>query len=825
MVGQLINPLPYRVTLDLSQSLASFLTDLHRQFVDSNERAFIPLAQIQTQLESRLASGPFDSLLVFENYPVGIEQSTDAPQAVCRHLYSVSQNNYPLTLVVVPGEELALTLKYSPEYFDEDGLNEVLNVYKGILQEFTRSLNHNASLPMLGEIPLFEQNELDLVQSYYYGESLDRGEHQDFVSRFKSVVTQYSERAAIVELEASSSVLSYGELDKLSNQFCHFLIEEGLRVNDRIGILLSNSQEFVISMLGCLKAGCSFLPLNTEAPAARVARVIEQGLLNAVVTDSEYFEKIASHELDLIIDLQQDNELILSSPTHSVDIDIVPELCAYTISTSGSTGEPKGVNVSHGALLNYIDAIELRLDLPEIASIGALATNAADLSYTAMFGALGSGRTLRIISDDKKLDSQALADELLSRPVSCLKIVPSHLAALLTIANPRRVLPTHCLILGGEAPRAELLMNIGKIAPQLKVVNHYGPTETTVGIASHEYQELGQATNMYSVQCVGRPLANNHCYILNDNLQSVGFGIEADLYLAGSQVSQGYYNQAALTADAFLPDPFSATPGARMYRSGDRARFLPNGDLVFAGRRDQQTKIRGYRIELGDIESCLLQYEAIQHAAVKCVDINQRQQLVAYLVGKSEEESQIKEYLVTSLPDYMQPKLFVWLHELPLTSNGKLDRNALPRPILENREIELPSTDLQHEIAAIWKEFLGVDCLSMRDNFFDLGGDSLMLMRIHRRICDEVSDSVKITDMFKFSTIAQLADFIASESSRSAPDVSDQVYEKMQASRAESAAPVKPRAERLDRRKRNYEGRKAKARSGRKAKTSTSDVG
>jgi amino acid adenylation domain-containing protein/non-ribosomal peptide synthase protein (TIGR01720 family) len=823
IVGQLINTLPFRVRVNLNQPLNAFLKSLHQLYVQSDERAFIPLAKIQSRLTSRLSSGPFDSLLVFENYPIGIQESAEQGEEKCRHLYSVSQNNYPLSLVIVPGEKLQLTLKYSPKYFGVAQLENVSIAYQHILNQLSQCVNEELSRLNLGDISLFESDELARIRGYYSGELIEPDAHSNMADRFSKLAQKYPDRAALIAFDADRSTLTYQRLDLLAKQFCNFLIEEGLKENDCIGILLSRSKEYVISVLGCLKAGCRFVPLDPESSSERLGIIVESISLDAVVTNTEYFEKVSNHSLDLIIDWDQDRELISSSPTHCPDITIHPDQCAYTICTSGTTGKPKGVNISHRALLSYIDAIELRLGLPDQASLGALATPAADLSYTALFGALGTGRAFRLISEAKKLDSDALASEFATLPVSCLKIVPSHLSALLTVGDPQRILPSDCLVLGGEAPSEELLGRVKKLAPHLRVINHYGPTETTIGIACHEFDLDPQNRRQSTARCIGRPLANSQCYVLDERLTGVGFGVEADLYVGGPQLALGYESQAALTAQTFIPDPFSADLGARMYRTGDRAHFLFTGELIFNGRKDQQKKIRGYRVELGEIEACLLRHEDIQQAAVAFDEVNQREQLIAYLVGKAQIESKLKDYLQVMLPEHMLPKQFVWLTKFPLTSNGKLNRKLLPKPSRDQRDISLPSSNLQREIARIWSEFLVVESISTDDNFFDLGGDSLMLMRVHRRICDEIAESVQITDLFKFSTISQLADYIAAECKGVETNDLDMVSQNVQIDTPASDVSGVQRSKRSAGRKKSLAGRQARARAGRRGKPQITD--
>ncbi len=758
MVGQFINTLPMRVRIDGNSDIANFLAYIQQSYVNCNEYAHIPIAKIRVAAEDKTIT-EFDTIVVFENYPTGQFADEVEGQEICRSLHSVSQNNYPLSLVIVPGDRLKLTLKYSPEKYLSAQVEEILDSYVIILEELAGSgTKTQTQTKRLNELSLVSQQDAEqaLLWSRAARKKID---NDTFIKAFDHWVKVHPGNTAIQYVgDQGLRELSFAELDIRANKFARYLLEEEFERRAQIVIALPRGVEQVVAIVASLKCGFSFVPIDSAIPKYRLEQVLSQVGPVAVIGDSESLCAVSDGLNEIIqINLDLEGQVIEESDQTNPGIDIHPAQLAYTIFTSGSTGEPKGVSVSHGALSNYIAGVNERLKLPEAANVTALATSAADLGYTALFGALGSGRCLRLVDESKSLDAEAIALEFEQFPVDCLKIVPSHLSALLGVPNPQRVLPEKCLVLGGESTPRDLITKVRALAPGLSIVNHYGPTETTVGICTYTYAEEISGTNT-----IGRPLNNCSSYVLDDCLNPVGTGIEADIYLAGVNLAQGYHNSPRKTAENFLPDPHSEIPGCRMYLSGDRGKFNSDGNLVFCGRRDHQIKIRGYRVELEEIRACLLSLFQVNNAYVKVIEINSRMHIVAYLCGSTEGENEIRERLREVLPDYMQPGYIVCLDSLPLKGNGKIDPAALPEPGAEKNPGSLPATETERKLAKIWQEKLSLADVFREDKFFEIGGDSLLLMRVHQTILAQVESTIKITDLFKYSTISALGKYIDS---------------------------------------------------------------
>jgi amino acid adenylation domain-containing protein/non-ribosomal peptide synthase protein (TIGR01720 family) len=552
-----------------------------------------------------------------------------------------------------------------------------------------------------------------------------------FAARFAELAQHCATQPALQWAQGS---LSYAELDAATSRFANFLAAEGCQRGDRVGLCLGRTPEQAIAMVACLKAGFAYVPVDPQTPATRVAAIAARAQFAAIVTSSEYLDKVSEIENEIpLIDWQRDRDWINEASAAAPASAPLPQDEAYVIFTSGSTGVPKGVSVSQGALMHYVDAVLPQLDLTENATLAALSTVAADLGYTAVYGALGSGRTLRLVDEALSLDAQALAAEFAAQPVDCLKIVPSHLGALLDVHDAARVLPARCLVLGGEALSWDLVERVRALRPALRIVNHYGPTETTVGIICNP---VGTAPQQRPASApIGRPIAGSRAYVLDARLARQGLGIEGDLYLAGPSVAAGYLADAAATAQVFLPDPFSAAPGARMYRSGDRAVADAEGDIVFHGRADRQLKIRGFRVEPGEIEAAIRATGLVHNIAVEAIRDGGAARLAAYIGGgEREHETALRARLAAVLPEYMQPALWFWLERLPLNANGKLDRAALPREqTARSAAARREPNATEARLLRLCEELLGLRNLSIEDNFFALGGDSIVAIQLVAR--------------------------------------------------------------------------------------------
>ncbi|HEX6745675.1 MAG TPA: amino acid adenylation domain-containing protein [Longimicrobium sp.] len=546
------------------------------------------------------------------------------------------------------------------------------------------------------------------------------------------------------------TTLSYGELDRRANAVARTLRSRGLAPEERVALLLDRSPDVLVALVGVLKAGGAYMPLEPSLPRERIAGLLAEAGARIVLTQASLLEAVPGGCEALLVAAAV-ADLSADAPA---DAEVDPEQLAYVLFTSGSTGKPKGVAVEHRQIAHYVAAARERLGIEAGASFATVSTFAADLGNTMVFGALCGGGTLHVIASETASDAEALGDYLQRHRIDCLKIVPSHLGALLQGARPERLIPRRLLVLGGEAAPWPLVERVADLAPHCRVVNHYGPTETTVGVSTlpvGRREESPAATVP-----IGRPLPNCQLYVLDAALHPVLPGVAGELWVGGAGVARGYLARPGLTAERFAPNPFAAA-GGRMYRTGDRVRQLADGALEFLGRADRQVKVRGFRVEPGEIEAALLSHPAVQAAVVTLAGEEPR--LAAYVVpGQGEgAPEELRRFLAARLPDYMVPTHVVALDALPLTPNGKVDRAALPAPeAAAAGAFAAPRTHAERTLAAIWAEVLQVDEVGIHDDFFDRGGDSILAIQVAAR-ANAAGLRLNPNRIFDHHTIAELA--------------------------------------------------------------------
>jgi amino acid adenylation domain-containing protein/non-ribosomal peptide synthase protein (TIGR01720 family) len=570
---------------------------------------------------------------------------------------------------------------------------------------------------------------------------------------FDNQARQTPDTVAVV---CGSDKVTYAQLKERANQLARYLQKLGIGPDVPVGLCLERSVDFVVCMLGIMKAGAAYLPLDVNTPPERLATMLADTRTPVLITRDardRTFDGCRTLSLDLIA------AELTTEQTHDCASDVTPANLAYVIFTSGSTGRPKGVAVEHRQLCNYVHAIDRRVGLSSCRSFAIVSTLVADLAHTMLFPALLTGGTLHLIAEDQAASPELLARYFNQNPVDCLKIVPTHLNALLTSTHAVELLPRRCLILGGEACPRTLVEKIHQLSSGVSVWNHYGPTETTVGCVA---QQLTFDDVLSSTVAIGKPLPNNTAYVLNERLRPVPIGVTGELYVGGEGVARGYLNRPELTAERFVPDPFSKEPGRRFYSTGDRARYLTDGRIELLGRVDHQLKVRGYRIEPEEIQVTLNDHPLVsQSVVIGREDRAADKRLVAYIAGKDSTQPAVKdlrEFLGRRLPDYMVPSSFVFLKTLPLTPNGKIDRDALPPPQTDSGEKQFvgPRTPVEAELSRIWTIVLGIQQVSINDNFFDLGGDSILAIQIIAR-ANQVGMNLEPRQIFQHQTIADLA--------------------------------------------------------------------
>jgi amino acid adenylation domain-containing protein len=592
------------------------------------------------------------------------------------------------------------------------------------------------------------------------------GPHTDFpdVCVHELFERQTAQRPDAIAVICGDERLTYRQLNERANQLAHYLRARGVGPDSLVGISLERRPELVVSLLAVWKAGGAYVPLDPTYPRERLAFMVKDAGINLLLvsasTSSQFAESAAK-----IVRLDADWPAMAGEQTDNLRPVATPLNLAYIIYTSGSTGTPKGAMIVHRGLVNYLWwAIE---------AYGAHAGSAVpvhssisfDLTVTSLYPALLAGIAVDLIADDA--GGQHLIDALKRmKDRSLVKITPAHLELLgrqLTADEAAGM--TRVFVIGGENLPAETLKFWRDASPRTRLVNEYGPTETVVGCCVYEVRD---EDSHHGAVPIGRPIANTHLYVLDEARQQVAAGAMGELYIGGAGVARGYLNRPELTAERFLVDPFSSEPGARMYKTGDLARWREDGVLEFLGRVDHQVKIRGYRIELGEVEAYVARHKAVRQVTVIArEDVPGERTLAAYIVTNGDSagvEAGLRAELKASIPDYMVPSAFVFLDQLPLTTNGKVDRAALPAPskpaAIDGREGVAPRTPTEALVLRVFCDVLDRTDLGVNDNFFENGGHSLSAARLISNLRKESGTDLPLRNLFEQPTPAGLATII-----------------------------------------------------------------
>ena len=690
-----------------------------------------------------------------DNYCAGEVSFSIYKQYVCFDRFKVKLS------CVRKQESIAAEFHYDTELFDKEAIQCIAEQFQTLIESAA-----NNPEAVVGELNMLSDRtrhhlfiELNNTQTNY-------PQTQCIHHLFEQQVERTPDNIAVV---FENQQLTYAELNAKANQLAHYLKQQGVGAEVLVGIYAERSLDSIIALLGILKAGGAYLPLDPALPAESLAFRLQDAQVPILLTQKGLL-KAEDAQGHIVVYLDADWELIAQESEVNPTSELTPENLAYILYTSGSTGQPKGVAIEHRQILNYLYAIIDKLQLPTGASFAMVSTFAADLGNTAIFPALCTGGCLHIVSQERASDPQALAEYFQRHPIDCLKIVPSHLATLLKSSASSSILPRQCLVLGGEAASWVEIEKIQQSAPKCRILNHYGPTETTVGVLTYPVKSKRDSYNAKTVP-IGRAIANTQVYVLDEHLQPVPIGVPGELYIGGAPLARGYLHRPELTAQKFITLEHLGGQDAhptRVYKTGDRARYLPDGNLEFLGRVDHQVKIRGFRIELGEIEAVLSQHPGVRQAVVSLSeDESGNKRLVGYVVPNLKQTpsvSDLRHFLLNKFPEYMVPSAFVVLKSLPLTPNGKVNRRALPAPEQTRPELEAvyvaPRTPIEAQLAEIWAKLLGLEKVGIHDNFFDLGGHSLLITQLLAQVRDTFKVDLSLHTLFEVPTVANIAEKI-----------------------------------------------------------------
>ena len=744
MVGLFLNALPVRVDVSAQAQLMPWLKQLQSNQFEARQYEYTSLAEIQRRSDVPRGVQLFDSTLAFENFPVdeALREQGGSLEVTDFMRYS-SKSNYPVNLIAHPGTELTLQISYDPSRFDGSSIDRLLVHLKTLLEEMSANPDRR-----LSELSLLTEAERQQLLIDWNTTDRRFPEDKSLHQLFEQQVDRTPDRIALV---FDSMQLTYRELNARANQLAHYLQTMGIGPEVPVGVCMGRTEQMIVALLGVLKAGGAYVPIDPDYPLDRITFMLEDSRLPVLLTTEEVVDRLPSSWVQ-VIDLDSDWEMISSQSVKNPISPVLPENLAYVIYTSGTTGRPKGVMVQHSGVCNLAFAQQEAFRIDAESCVLQFASLSFDASVSEVFTALLTGAKLCLGKKESLMPGPELLDLLRSQSVSVVTLPPS--ALMVMPVEPLPALRT--LVTAGEACNADL---IARWLDGHRILNAYGPTETTVCAT------IAQLFDAEEKPTIGNPIANTRVYVVSENKEPVPVGVSGELYIGGAGVARGYFGRPDLTAERFVPDPFSKQGGQMLYRTGDQCRYREDGRIDYQGRIDNQVKIRGYRIEPGEIEAVMTKQAGVREAAVAAA----RQEgagarLVAYY---AEEEGhrvgveQIREYLGSRLPDYMVPGVYVRVERMPLTPNGKIDRRALPevgegRPELEQKYVAARSGN-EEVLAGIWRGVLGLERVGVEDSFFVLGGDSIRSVAVVSK-AQEAGLRISLAEIFEHRTIRKIVE-------------------------------------------------------------------
>jgi amino acid adenylation domain-containing protein len=763
LIGFFVNQIPLRLdcsgdpTVDVLWSRARTMT---LDALANQDAPFDQIVEVARPARDPSHQPLCQTLFVLQNAPTHSMRVDDVMVTVESTPTESSRMDLAMYLSdASPGEPMDAIAVYDAALFDAGTIETAV-------RHFVRLLDGMTAMPAsrLSDIPLVDGSERRHLLSLHVGARRGDDDRASVVRMFADHVARSPDAPAIVDGHTS---WSYAELHKRSIGLALELRRLGLGREGRVGLSLERGAPAIAAMLGVLAAGGAYVPLDPHLPPERLNFLVRDASIRFVITTDWCRETTSSRGFEM-------NRVLFGDLDTGVDGAAECELpksagddLAYVMYTSGSTGKPKGVLIQHGQLASYTRSFTERIAIRRGSNVTFVAPLTFDSSVSSIYGALCTGCCLHIVSEALALDGHQLGTYFVEHAIDVLKITPRHLAALLDCLMPSRLIPRATLVLGGEGAAPAWVDDVQALRPECRIFNHYGPTEATVGVTMHECRRERADTVSRATLPLGTPLADTALYVLDAAMAPVPIGVSGEVYIGGSLVARGYLDRPALTAERYVPDPFRACSGTRLYRTGDRGRIGRDGLIECLGRADDQVKIRGMRVELAEVETALRELDGVENAIVVKRDEPGGSRLVAYVTPRPTatiDSASLRLGLRTKLLDFMIPAAVVVLPLLPLTTSGKLDRRALPDPgpdeqgTSDGRVAPLgPRTATEARLATIWCDVLGKPSVGVSDDFFEIGGHSLLAAQLITRARRAFAREIPLRSVFVDRTIASMA--------------------------------------------------------------------
>jgi amino acid adenylation domain-containing protein len=746
-----------RLQISGQEKLIPWLKTLQSQQFEQEPYTYYSLADIQKNSDIPPNMSLFESLLVFENYPVNSSKNTSEKTLEITDIRCLERTNYPLTVVIIPNRELSGRIVYDTRRFEAETIERMI----GHLQTLLAAMANHPELSLYEFSLLTKAEEEQLILAENQNDALIK--NIDYQSVHRLFEKQAEKTPNVIAISYKNEQLTYQELNQRANQLAHYLQFLGIKLEDKIGVCIERLPLMAIAILGILKAGGAYVPLDAAYPVERLAFMLEDVKCPILLTQTHLSNQLPVDNIKQVINIESEWENISQYSSENLLTQVTPDHLAYIIYTSGSTGTPKGTEVPHRSFIGFMFGVDyIKLDADNIwLQHSSISWDAFTLELWPPL--LYGGRC--VLYPDNVTSPENLSKIIKEEGVNILWLT-SALFNLMIDTMPEALLEVKQLIIGGEALSVSHVRRALTLLSKTQIINGYGPSECTVFSACYGIpKQLDQNVNSIPI---GKPIGDRKVYLLDHNLQRVPMGVAGEIYIGGKGVARGYLNQPMLTHKKFIDNPFLA--GDTLYKTGDLARRLTDGNLEFLGRIDNQVKIRGFRIELGEIETILTNHSEIREAIVTIrEDVPGNKSLVAYIVPQNYQLTahDVRNFLSQKLPNYVIPNAFVFLDKFPLTPNGKINRLGLPVADISRQnlgvEFVAPRTSTERELATIWTEVLQLTKVGIYDNFFELGGHSLLATQLISRLKETFEIEFPFRYLFENPTISQLAEKVVNQ--------------------------------------------------------------